>query len=158
MNTGIEFSLWNGRLNGDIEYFYRTTTDMLSWVKTPGSTGFAGYYNNVGDMRNSGLEIDLNGDIVRTKDITWSANVNFTTYKNKITRLADNRKNSEIDGVRGYNDGSYFYGEGLPIYTWRLYKYAGVDQNTGEALYYKKIYKTDDKNQIVKDANGNDIV
>lgn len=158
MNTGIEFSLWNGRLNGDIEYFYRTTTDMLSWVKTPGSTGFAGYYNNVGDMRNSGLEIDLNGDIIRTKDITWSANVNFTTYKNKITRLADNRKNSEIDGVRGYNDGSYFYGEGLPIYTWRLYKYAGVDQNTGEALYYKKIFKTDDKNQIVKDANGNDIV
>lgn len=158
MNMGLEFSIWNGRIGGDIEYFYRKTTDMLSWVKTPGSTGFQGYYNNVGDMRNSGLEIDLHGDIIRTKDIVWSINTNFTTYKNKITRLASNRKNSEIDGVRGYNDGSYFYGEGLPIYTWRLYKSAGIDKETGEALYYKKIFKVDSKNQIVKDANGNDVV
>lgn len=157
-NAGIEFSLWRERLGGDIEYFYRKTSDMLSWFTLPGSFGFKGYWANVGDMRNSGIEIDLHGDIVRTKDIVWSLKANFTAYKNKITRLADAVKRSAMGGVEGYNSGDYFYGEGLPIYTWRMFKYAGVNKETGEALYYKDVYKVDDKGMRVKDAAGHDIV
>lgn len=158
MNAGIEFSLWNERFGGDIEYFYRKTSDMLSWFTLPGSFGFKGYWANVGDMRNSGIEIDLHGDVVRTKDIVWTLKANFTTYKNKITRLADAVKRSSMGGVDGYNSGSYYYGEGLPIYTWRMFKYAGVNKETGEALYYKDVYKVDEQGVRMKDAAGHDIV
>ena len=137
LNVGAEFSLWKGRLTGSVEYFYRKTTDMLAFFSLPVSYGYSGYYDNVGDMRNSGVELELNGDIIRTKDFTWSANFNFTAYKNKITSMPEEKKAITVDGVRGYAGGGYFYGEGQPIYTWYMAKYAGVDKETGEALYYK---------------------
>ena len=137
LNIGTEFSLWKGRLTGSVEYFYRKTTDMLAHFSLPVSYGYSGYYDNVGDMRNSGVELELNGDIIRTKDFTWSANFNFTAYKNKITSMPEEKKAITVDGVRGYAGGGYFYGEGQPIYTWYMAKYAGVDKETGEALYYK---------------------
>ena len=137
LNVGTEFSLWKGRLTGSVEYFYRKTTDMLAHFSLPVSYGYSGYYDNVGDMRNSGVELELNGDIIRTKDFTWSANFNFTAYKNKITSMPDEKKAITVDGVKGYASDGYFYGEGQPIYTWYMAKYAGVDKETGEALYYK---------------------
>ena len=137
LNIGTEFSLWKGRLTGSVEYFYRKTSDMLAFFSLPVSYGYSGYYDNVGDMRNSGVELELNGDIIRTKDFTWSANFNFTAYKNKITSMPEEKKAFTVDGVKGYAGGGYFYGEGQPIYTWYMAKYAGVDKETGEALYYK---------------------
>lgn len=157
-NVGVEFSLFHERLGGDIEYFYRKTSDMLSWFTLPGSFGFKGYWANVGDMRNSGVELELHGDIIRTKDITWTMRGNITTYKNKITHLSPAVKRSVLDGVEGYNDGDYFYGEGLSIYSWRMFRYAGVDHETGEALYYKNIYKYDGHGNRMKDAAGHDII
>ena len=59
-NTGIEFSIFRGVLSGGIEYFLRRTTDMLLSFPTPPSMGYSSYYANVGDMRNSGVEIELN--------------------------------------------------------------------------------------------------
>ena len=137
LNVGTEFSLWKGRLTGSVEYFYRKTTDMLAHFSLPVSYGYSGYYDNVGNMRNSGVELELNGDIIRTKDFTWSANFNFTAYKNKITSMPEEKKAITVDGVKGYASDGYFYGEGQPIYTWYMAKYAGVDKETGEALYYK---------------------
>lgn len=155
---GVEFSLFNQRFGGDIEYFYRKTSDMLSWFTLPGSFGFKGYWANVGDMRNSGVELDLHGDIIRTKDLTWTVRGNITSYQNKITHLDKAVKRSELDGAEGYNDGDYFYGENLPIYSWRMYRYAGVDHETGEALYYKNVYKYDAQGNRMKDAAGFDII
>lgn len=157
-NVGVEFSLFNQRFGGDIEYFYRKTSDMLSWFTLPGSFGFKGYWANVGDMRNSGVELDLHGDIIRTKDLTWTVRGNITSYQNKITHLDKAVKRSELDGAEGYNSGDYFYGENLPIYSWRMYRYAGVDHETGEALYYKNVYKYDAQGNRMKDAAGFDII
>ena len=104
-NVGIEFSLLKSRLTGSFEYYNRKTTDMLSWYTLPASFGFTGYYDNVGDMSNRGLEIELFGDIIRTRDFKWGAHLNFTTYKNKITRIADANKTAWADGVQGYQNG-----------------------------------------------------
>ena len=136
-NIGTEFSFWKGRLSGSVEYFYRKTSDMLAFFSLPVSFGYSGYYDNVGDMVNKGVEIELNGDIIRTKDFTWSANLNFTAYKNKISSMPAEKKTQTVDGVSGYAGGGYFYGEGQPIYTWYMAKYAGVNPETGEALYYQ---------------------
>lgn len=96
-------------------------------------------------MTNTGVEVDLNGTIINTRNITWSVNANLTWYKNKISYLPEERKTMEIDGHRGYSSGSHFYGEGLPLYSYRMYRYAGVNQEDGTALYYHKVL--DDNNK-----------
>ena len=98
-------------------------------------------------MTNKGFEIDLHGDIIRTRDITWSANLNLTWYKNKITRLPEERKTMTVDGVDGYSSGSYYYGEGEPLYTYRIKKFAGVNKETGASQWYKN--KKDDKGNVI---------
>ena len=144
-NAGVDFSIFKGRLSGSVEYFYRKTSDMLFYFPLPTSYGYSGYYDNIGDMRNSGVELNLDGAAIKTKDLEWRINLNMTTYNNKITRLPKERKTLTVDGVDGFASGNYFYGEGKSLYTWYMPKYAGVDHETGEALYWKD----------VKDANGN---
>ncbi len=144
-NIGFDFSFWNGRLDGSIEGFYRKTTDMLSLFYLPSSFGFSSYYDNIGDMINGGIEIDLNTRILSGKDYSWDFNVNLTWYKNEISRIADKNKTLSLEGHDGYTSGTYFYGEGKPLYTFYMQQYAGVDQTTGKPLYWRD----------VKDSNGN---
>ena len=141
-NAGVEFELFGQRLNGSVEYFLRKTTDMLFSFPLAPSFGYSSYYANVGDMRNQGVEVELNATPIKTNDLTWDINVNLTHYKNKITYLPEKRKTLDLGGHGGYSSGSYFYGEGLPLYTYRLQKYAGVNEN-GEALYYMDITDKD---------------
>ena len=158
-NTGFEFSFFRGRLSGSIEYFYRKTSDMLAWFTLPASYGYTGYYDNIGDMRNTGLELGLDGTIIRNKDFEWAVNLNFTTYKNKITSMPEERKTMEVDGVRGYSSGGQFYGEGEALYTWYMPKYAGIDQATGKPLFYKDEMRdvTGPDGQPLLDADGNPV-
>ena len=137
-NAGIEFSVLKHRIKGSLEYFYRKTTDMLFAFPMAPSFGYTYYFNNVGDMRNQGVELELNVTPIQTKDFTWNVGLNLTHYKNKITYLSDQSKTMVEDGVNGYSDGSYFYGEGLPLYTFRMKKYAGVNE-FGESLWYKDV-------------------
>ena len=136
-NAGVEFSLFEDRLSGSVEGFIRKTSDMLFSFPLPGSYGYTSYYDNIGDMINRGFEIDLTGRILTLRDFTWDASLNLTWYKNKISRLPEERKTLEVDGVYGYNSGGYFYGEGESLYTWYMPKYAGVDKETGASLWYR---------------------
>ncbi len=138
-NAGFEFSLWKSRMRGEVEYFNRITSDMLAWFTLPPTSGFSGYYDNVGNMSNQGVEITLGGDLIRTKDLTWGLDMNLTWYKNKITSMPEENKTMTVDGVRGYSSSNMFYGEGQPMYTYYLLKYAGVDPETGDALYWKNV-------------------
>ena len=147
INAGFDFDLFKGRLSGSIEYFYRLTSDMLSFFSTPQSIGYAGYYDNVGDMRNSGVEVSMNGVLMRTKNFNWSAYLNFTHYDNKILYIPEENKTRNIEGYAGYRSGSYYYGEGLPLYTYLMPSYAGVDRNTGESLWYMDVL--DDEGNVV---------
>lgn len=141
INTGIEFDLFNGRLQGGIEYYNNKTTNMLASVSVPYSLGYSSYYANVGSMRNSGVEFELKGDIIRTKDFRWSMNINGSMNKAKILHLAEERTGETIynlDGdaiAKGYSSGRYFYGEGLEYKTFYLKKFAGVNDE-GRAMWY----------------------
>ena len=141
-NVGADFSLYNNRLAGSIEYFGRESTDMLYYKPVAGSVGYNEIPMNIGSMTNSGLEIDLNGGIIQTKDINVSFNVNATLIKNKINELHPDLSGELIDGTR-------IYEEGYSMYRMYLVDYAGVDEATGEALYWSKdvdgvAYKTAD--------------
>jgi len=136
-NAGVEFSLWKGRLTGSVEYFLRHTTDMLCFIYAPYESGYSGSYYNIGNMDNKGIEIALNGVIIKNKNLSWSVNLNATHYKNEVTKLADDIATTTVDGHSGYAS-SYsdqFTGEGLPLYTWYLKKYAGVNSE-GKSTWY----------------------
>ena len=135
-NTGLEFDIFKSKLTGSVEYFRRKTTDMLCYVYVPMSGGYGGSYDNVGDMMNRGVELDLHWNAIKTKDFNWMINLNATHFKNKILMLNEDNKGYDLEGHPGYINGYYFYGEGLPLHTFRLKKYAGVSA-TGESQWYK---------------------
>ena len=138
LNVGADFELFRGRLSGSVEYFYRLTSDMLYFFSYPISTGYSGIYDNVGDMSNTGIEVALNGNIMRKKNFSWDAYLNFTHYANKIIRIPEKNRTESVDGHEGFISGSSYVGEGLPINTFYLKKYAGVDPETGLSQWYKE--------------------
>ena len=152
-NVGAEFGFFGHRLSGTIEYFNRKTTDMLFRFTVPASLGYSGYYANVGDMSNSGVELELSGDIIRTKNVTWNVTMNATHVKNKVTYLADEFKKQDIEGFAGYIDGSQYVAEGLPLYTYYIRDFAGVGEN-GESLWYKD--ETDENGNVTGKTTTSD--
>lgn len=130
-NVGIDFSVLKDKLSGSIEYFGRTSSDMLYYKPVAGSLGYTSIPMNVGAMTNSGVEIDLNWNVLKTKDISWSVNANATFVKNKINELHPDLQGKLIDGTR-------IYEEGYSMYRMYLVEYAGVDPTTGLAQYWSK--------------------
>ncbi len=135
-NAGVDFSFWDQRLSGSIEGFVRKTSDMLFSFPLPPSMGYRSFYDNVGDMINRGIEIDLNADVYRSKNITVGVNLNLTHYRNKISKLSGRSKSMTVDGVKGYSSGNFFFGEGEPIYTFRMPTFAGIDPETGKPTWW----------------------
>ena len=109
---------------------------MLYFYSLASSSGYGGYYDNLGDMRNSGVEIALNGNIINRPDMRLDVYANATHYTNKVTLLPDENKRTEHDGYWGFENGSNFIAEGLPVTTFFMPKYAGVNKETGEAMWY----------------------
>ena len=142
INVGVDFSLFKGRLSGTLEYFNRKTSDLLYYKPVPLSAGnpTGEYPINVGKITNKGIEFNLIGTIIKTNDIVWTANLNLTHYKNTIDELDESVREN------GIKYSTYIYEEGGSLYDAYMFKYAGVDKETGEALYYYK----------EKDENGNE--
>ena len=131
-NTGVDFSLWKSKLSGTVEYFNRTTSDMLYNKPVAISNGYTSIPMNIGSMANSGWEIELNATPVEFKKFRWDVYANATMVKNKIIAL-----HPELNGK--FVSGSTIYEEGKSMYQLNLVKYAGVDPNTGKALYYAAV-------------------
>ena len=143
-NAGVDFEFLRARVTGSVEYFFRNTTDMLYYFPVPASLGYGGYYDNIGDMRNAGIELSVNYNIIRREGFNWSAYANLTHYKNKVTMIPEENKNTTVEGYKGFASSTTFIGEGLPLNTFYMYKYAGVNPDNGDALWYMD----------VKDENG----
>jgi TonB-linked SusC/RagA family outer membrane protein len=88
-NFGVDFSLFNGRLSGTMEYYTQKTSDLLLNVNMPGSTGVSSYMGNIGKTENKGIELTLNGVILNNYNgWTWEAGINIYANRNKLTELA----------------------------------------------------------------------
>ena len=147
-NIGAEFQLWN-RVTGSIEYYRRKTSDMLFSFSVAPSLGYSSYFDNVGNMVNSGVEMDFNVNILNTRNFTWDVNLNISTLKNRLTMLDPDKQISteyaaDGKGYKGYSSGNFFIAEDLPMFTWRMKEYAGVNED-GESLWYRN----------TKDEEGN---
>ena len=138
LNLGLEFRLF-GRMTGTIEWYNRTTSDLLLEHPMAVSLGFPSYYANVGSMVNRGWDITIGGDVISTKDWRWNITLMASTLTNRVKQLTDNGE----DIVSG----NYLIREGEELNTFYLAKSAGVDPATGDQLYWA----------YQKDKNGNRI-
>jgi len=123
-NTGFEVTLYN-RLNIDVEYFQRAVSDMLYNFPLAPSSGTPSISRNIGNMRNRGVEISVDGDAIRTADMNLNIWANATRYKNKVTKLPDPFVTSVFRFV-----------EGQSAYTYYTRKFAGVNPETGAGQWY----------------------
>jgi iron complex outermembrane receptor protein len=104
-NVGLDFGLWNDRLTANLDLYKRDTRDILNYIPVPALSNLTNYLNtNIGDMTNLGVELGLNGILVETKDMSWTAGFNVAYNYNEITRLTaseDNATGVETGGVSG---------------------------------------------------------
>ncbi|WP_289055131.1 SusC/RagA family TonB-linked outer membrane protein [Carboxylicivirga marina] len=128
-NIGVDFAMFDNRFTGTVEYFGRKSTDMLYYNPVTAIAGFTQIPMNIGSMTNSGLELDFNYSIISNANITWNVNANATMIKNKINELHPDLEGELIDGTR-------IYEEEESMYRMFLVDWAGVDSETGEALYW----------------------
>ncbi|WP_246162260.1 SusC/RagA family TonB-linked outer membrane protein [Sphingobacterium phlebotomi] len=87
VDIGLDFGLWKSRITGSVDYYNRRTYNLLYSVPQPLSTGFAARTENVGSMRNTGIEAAVNGILLDKSDLKWDAGFNITTLKNKVLSL-----------------------------------------------------------------------
>ena len=130
-NIGLEFSFFKGRLSGNFDWYYRKTTDLLFWLSIPESAGTRGYYGNTGDIRNSGIELNLIGTPIKTRDFQWDITFNISHNSGKILNLPKTKTGDN----GGYFESPYWYCEGGPLNNYMTYAYAGVNEK-GQAMYY----------------------
>lgn len=127
-NAGLDFAFFNNRLSGQVDVYSRITTDMLLNKAVPQTSGFSSNFMNIGSLSNKGIEFQLEGDIISTKDFTWSAGFNIALNRSEILDLGG-------DEWLGTGDSRLRYVVGKSFYTFYLKDYYGVDPTNGEALW-----------------------
>lgn len=145
-DIAIEFGLFKNRLKGSVEYYNRNTNGLIFEVPNALSSGLDYRVENIGSMVNKGFEIDLDAVILKTKDFSWSLNINLSTIKNKITDLP---QGDIVDGTKKISVGH-------SVYDYWLRDWYGVDSSDGYALYVadpKKMATNDASARVVNGVN-----
>ena len=119
-NAGVDFTLFNGRLNGSFDIYHRKTDGALAPAPIALEFGIGTFYSNILDLTNNGFEFSIGGDVVRTKDFTYNTMLSISSNKNKITKL----NGSTLDMM--HQD---LYMEGHAMGTVKGYKVAGIYQS-----------------------------
>ncbi|MBN1187033.1 MAG: TonB-dependent receptor, partial [Bacteroidales bacterium] len=133
LTVGFDFGFLN-RISGNIDYFTRTSSDLLFILPQAPSTGITSIPFNLGKLSNKGFEFEVNYDVIKKNDLKVSLSANATTYKTIIEELPEMYKED------GLARGSYQkWEEGSSPYLYYMRKYAGVDAETGASLWYKDV-------------------
>lgn len=135
-NVAIDFGFINNRINGSIEYYQKKTKDLLNTIDSPAGTNFRNRITaNVGNMKNQGVEFNVNAVVVDTKDLSWDLGYNITWNKSEVTNLTASY-NPDYPGIEIGDPG---YGTGL-----RTQKHqTGYAPNT--FWLYQQVYGEDGK-------------
>ena len=131
-NIGLDLGLWGNRVNLTLDWYNNKSDDLLLKVAIPTSTGYTHQYQNIGSIRNRGLEIAISSTNIRNKHFTWTTDFNISFNRSKVLR---------IDGENEYYQTSVSGGTNSSV----LYR-AIVGHSLGEMYGYKTngVYTTDD--------------
>ena len=132
-NVGLDFGFLGNRLRGNFDVYERTTRDMLLDVKVPQTTGFSTNFMNAGSMKNTGVEFQLDADLVSTKDVLWTFGFNIAHNRTEILDLAVDPDDKGLEKIEA---GSFIhYVVGRSMFSYYLADYYGVNPSNGEALW-----------------------
>lgn len=142
-NFGLDFGIFDGRFRGSIDYYIRDTNDLLLNSPIPRTNGFNTITSNVGRIRNSGIEIELNSTNLSLGDFTWTTNFNISFQDSEVLELADS------DTLVIANSGqTYIVGQKMNAFY--LQRWAGVNPADGRPMWY------DENGEITyQNASGN---
>lgn len=141
-NVGVDFGFFDQRLLLTVDYYHKTTKDLLLNASLPYTTGYTAAFKNIGSTRNEGLEFSLSGDIIRKKDFDWNANFNISFNRNKVLALTENQESL----LRTVNwDQNY---RSIPLYI------AKIGQPLGQiyGFIWEGVYGYDDFDQLPSGA------
>lgn len=127
LNLGIEFEALDRRLYGEVNFYDRRTKDLFVQKTLSATSGFGAINVNAGELQNKGVEMVLNYDVIKNRNITWTVFGNAAYNKNKVLSLG---------GEPSFEQGTELVTVGLPLGSHYEVKWAGVDAATGAPLYY----------------------
>lgn len=174
---GLDLSFFENRLNANVTYYNRLTSDKYAAFSLPSTTGFSSIQNNNGEFRNSGTEIELSGKIIKSKDWSWDMSGNISYNKNKVESLPENglirnqQSASQIYTGNKLTDGTYEkkwvggYQEGYEPGVLIAYKSDGIYRSWAEIpgdlvitsgnYYGKKLYGPEAWKKLTKAEQKN---
>jgi TonB-dependent starch-binding outer membrane protein SusC len=138
VDIGIDFGFLKNRISGEIDFYRRKTDDLIYNVPVTSSAGYTNKIVNIGAMENKGIEIVLNSDNIITRSFKWSTNLNISINRNKVLKLDGDQ--TTIPGNDGRYLNSLIVGESIGVFYGP--KYAGVDPDNGDALFFLPDGKT----------------
>lgn len=153
--VGLDAEAFNNRLRFILDLYIKDTENILYAVPISGLTGVTTHWQNVGSMRNRGIEVNIGGDIIRNENLTWSMDLNLGHNSNELRKLHQTRN---LDGtysvkpvITGDNLGiagsaNRILDIGSPVDTYYVPEWAGVNPENGAPMWYK----------VVRDENGNE--
>lgn len=153
--VGVDASFWQNRLHATLDYYIKNTSNILYQVPVTGLVGVTSIWKNIGKMRNTGIELTVGGDIIRTKDLTWNITANISHNSNELRDLYKQRDANGNYVVKPVliSDGTSIAGTaqrileiGEPVDTYYMKEWAGVNPEDGKPQWY------------MDDANGNKVV
>ena len=158
-NIGLDFSLFERVLSGNINWYDARTTDLLLRRGVPSITGFQYTFFNAGELQNTGIELGLTANIFNTEDFKWSVSTNWSNNRNKLVKLYNDGDGNPIE-----RDDSYGYYVGQPVGVIYQYDFDGIWQegddfanapqaNPESSLVQDNLSPGDIK---IKDTNGVD--
>ncbi len=163
LDAGIDFSLFK-RVHGTFDFYDRNTVNLIWNQPIAYSLGQSSLAKNSAKIQNRGYEVEVSVDIIKNKDLFWSVSLNGTHYTTVLKKVPAGTGSATLNGNwtatadawsaagSGTSSGvTYLRGEGKDYYNMYLYKYAGVDSNTGLPLFYHKVTEADHANGLYTD-------
>lgn len=128
-NAGLDVAILDNRIRLIADWYNKRTEGVFVDEQLSQTSGFSSRRINAGVIRNRGIELDLSGDIIRNKNVTWSAGFNMAYNQNKVLSLGK---------VSEFTQGASIIRVGLPVNSHYIVKWGGVDPQTGKAQYYNR--------------------
>jgi TonB-linked SusC/RagA family outer membrane protein len=128
VNIGIDYGFLKNRISGTVDYYVRTTKDLLNSMPLPLTSGFSELASNIGDFRNEGLEFSLHLVNIKNQSFTWTTDFNIATNKGTVVSLSDDKDILS-------NSGSTVFKAGSAIRSFYVVDWAGVNPTTGFNQY-----------------------
>ena len=153
--VGVDAAFFQNRLTATLDFYVKNTSNILYQVPVTGLVGVTSIWKNIGKMRNTGVELTIGGDIIRTKDLTWNVTANISHNSNELRDLYKQRDANGNYVVKPVivSDGTSIAGTaqrileiGEPVDTYYMKEWAGVNPENGKPQWY------------TNDANGNKVV